>query len=42
MWRQAVTLSYYSGYSHSEVSEMLNVPVGTIKTRPRDELIRAR
>ena len=40
--RQAVTPSYYGGYSHSEVAEMLNVPVGTVKTRLRDGMIRLR
>jgi RNA polymerase sigma-70 factor, ECF subfamily len=40
--RQAVTLAYYGGYSHSEVAEMLHIPVGTIKTRLRDGMIRLR
>jgi RNA polymerase sigma-70 factor (ECF subfamily) len=40
--RQAVTLAYYGGYSHSEVSEMLKVPIGTVKTRLRDGMIRLR
>ena len=40
--RQAVTLAYYGGYSHSEVSEMLSVPIGTVKTRLRDGMIRLR
>lgn len=40
--RQAVTLSYYGGYSHSEVSTMLHVPLGTVKTRLRDGMIRLR
>ena len=40
--RQAVTLAYYGGYSHSEVSTMLHVPIGTVKTRLRDGMIRLR
>lgn len=40
--RQAVTLAYYGGYSHSEVSTMLKVPIGTVKTRLRDGMIRLR
>ena len=40
--RQAVSLAYYGGYSHSEVATLLSVPIGPVKTRLRDGMIRLR
>ena len=40
--RQAVTLAYYQGHSYPQVSELLDVPLATVKTRMRDGLIRLR
>jgi RNA polymerase sigma-70 factor (ECF subfamily) len=40
--REAVTLAHLDGYSHSEVSEILQIPVGTVKTRIRAGIGRLR
>ena len=36
--RQVVTLAFYSGYSHSEIAELTDTPLGTIKSRMRRAL----
>jgi RNA polymerase sigma-70 factor (ECF subfamily) len=40
--RESITLAYYGGYTYRQVSELLKVTLGAIKTRIRDGLIRMR
>ncbi len=40
--RESITMAYYGGYTYRQVSDLLKVTLGAIKTRIRDGLIRMR
>ncbi|WP_298298637.1 sigma-70 family RNA polymerase sigma factor [Hydrotalea sp.] len=40
--KQLVELAYFEGYTQDEISKMLDIPLGTVKTRLRTALIQLR
>lgn len=40
--RVLIDLSYFKGYTHEEIAEQENIPLGTVKTRIRNALIQLR
>ena len=38
--KELIDLAYYKGYSQSEISEKLEMPLGTVKTKMRNALMK--
>jgi RNA polymerase sigma factor (sigma-70 family) len=41
-YRVLIEMSYFQGFTHEEISKMLNIPLGTVKTRIRTALMQLR
>jgi RNA polymerase sigma factor (sigma-70 family) len=41
-YRVLIDLSYFQGFTHEEIAKLLDIPLGTVKTRIRSALIQLR
>jgi RNA polymerase sigma-70 factor (ECF subfamily) len=41
-YRKLIELSYFQGYTHEEISKLLGIPLGTVKTRIRTAISQLR
>jgi len=41
-YRVVIDLSYFQGFTHEEIAKLLDIPLGTVKTRIRSALIQLR
>jgi len=41
-YKVLIELSYFQGFTQEEISRMLNIPLGTVKTRLRNALVQLR
>jgi RNA polymerase sigma-70 factor (ECF subfamily) len=41
-WRVLIDLSYFQGFTHEEIAKMMELPLGTVKTRIRSALAQLR
>ncbi|MEQ1554342.1 MAG: sigma-70 family RNA polymerase sigma factor [Ferruginibacter sp.] len=41
-YKNVLELSYFNGFTHEEIAKILDIPIGTVKTRLRNALIELR
>lgn len=40
--QELINMAYYQGYTQNEISEQLKIPLGTVKTKMRNALMKLR